>query len=97
MKKLTQDDAKHAPFWARSMAVDKNGIGFYHSIEKDKLKTDGDQWWPKNRFDHSNYICGVMTGEKKTGNYFHAIEFDATDWQNSAIDIDVMQPTAMRL
>ena len=86
MKKLTQKEAEHAPEWAKSMAVDENGIGFYHSIEKAKLKNDGGQWWPNNHFDYSEYICGVMTGEKKTGSYLDAINFDATDWQNSAID-----------
>ena len=86
MKKLTQAVFKDAPDWAKSAAVDENGNGFYHNIEVAKLKNDGGQHWPNNHFDYGKYICGVITGAKKSGSYLDAIRFDTTDWQNSAID-----------
>ena len=91
MKKLTQKEAEHAPEWAKSMAVDENGIGFYHSLTAEELTTTRGQWWPKNHIDYNHYVMGVMTGEKKTGSYLDAIKFDATDWQNSAIDIEAIK------
>ncbi len=86
MKKLTQKDFEHAPNWAKSAAVDKNGHGYYHSVTIDRLKNDGGQWWPNYHLDYSHYIMGAMTGVKKSGSIADVLFFDATDWQNSAIN-----------
>lgn len=86
MKKLTQADFEHAPIWVKSATVDENGHGFYHNIEKSKLKNDGGQWSPSDHRDCGYYIIAAMTGDKKAGSIVDIVEFDATDWQNSAID-----------
>ncbi len=76
MKKLTQAVFKDAPDWAVSAAVDASGGAWFYSVEKDDLRVvltrcESAQW----SCIHINDATCEFIGE-----------YDATDWQNSAID-----------
>lgn len=70
MKQLTQDIFKDAPDWVKSFALDSNGELHAYSVEKKWLSTCG--------FYHHAPL----------GSYseLYEVDYDATDWQNSAID-----------
>lgn len=76
MKKLTQKVFKYAPDWVESAAVDAGGGAWFYSVEKDDLRVvvtscESAQW----SCIHINDATCEFVGE-----------YDASDWQNSAID-----------
>lgn len=75
MKRLTQADFERAPEWAKSLAVDSNGELHAYHALKKWLLID-DTYHHAPLGSYSEIVC--------TG-------YDATDWQNSAIDREVSQ------
>lgn len=76
MKKLTQAVFDGAPDWVESAAVDAGGGAWFYSVEKDDLRVvvtscESAQW----SCIHINDATCEFIGE-----------YDASDWQNSAID-----------
>ena len=74
MKQLTQAIFNGAPDWVKSAAVDSDGDTYFYSVFKKKLRVSG-LWWG---YKHIPTTTCDYVGE-----------FDATDWQNSAIDREV--------
>lgn len=72
MEQLTQEIFNDCPNWVKSAAVDGDGTAFYHDTVSAKLKP----WLnvPFPTFKGSRYVQEIGVG------------FDATNWQNSAID-----------
>lgn len=73
MKKLTQAIFKDAPNWVKSAAVDKRGTAWGYSEPRSKLIADKRDWY---------------SGSQVSDIWLFDGDFDATDWQNSAIDRD---------
>ena len=71
MKKLTQDVFKGAPDWVKSVAVDADGYAYLYEDSAGSLIV--------HELEFSNHRWG--TAKKCLGD-----GYDATDWQNSAID-----------
>lgn len=77
MKKLTQDVFKGAPNWVLSAAVDESGVANYFSVPIEHLVKE------------ITFIGGIwLFMSNKSDTKFKKIGkgYDATDWQNSAID-----------
>lgn len=75
MKKLTQDVFIGAPDYFISAAVDSDGTAYLYDRPKSKLSKFRD-------YDDE----GVFYAEKPYISWIVVGEYDATDWQNSAID-----------
>lgn len=74
MKKLSQAIFEGAPDWVLSAAVDSDTDTYLYSVPKSKLKASGLWWAYKHNPDATCDFIG---------------QYDATDWQNSAIDREV--------
>lgn len=72
MKQLTQAVFEGAPEWVKSFAVDSDGEGWWYSVKNTDLMRD-DKYWG---YKHEKSIDVELVHKN----------FDATDWQNSAID-----------
>lgn len=80
MKKLTQDVFKGAPDWVKSAAVDSDGTAYLYNRPKSKLSTLRDYNDEGIFYAKKPYVSWMVVGE-----------YDATDWQNSAIDREVVK------
>lgn len=85
MKQLTQAvfGLPECPEWALSAAVDKNGKGSYYAdvikhLEPIEVATTG--MWIYKEGGNKRFEIKSISGD-----------FDATDWQNSAIDRGVIE------
>ncbi len=81
MKKLTQAVFDGAPDWVKSAAVDDDGVGTYYADTAEYLKAVkvcGSGFWIYREGGNKRFELQAI------GN-----DFDATDWQNSAIDREV--------
>ena len=72
MKQLTQADFDNAPCWINSAAIDSDGKAYFYECHTDDLSAEN----IRGAWD-------VMVGNDCC--LFFG-EYDATDWQNSAID-----------
>lgn len=85
MKKLAQDvfSLPECPEWALSAAVDDNGVGTYYSDTAECLeavKVCGSGFWIYREGGNKSFeVQAIGNG------------FDPTDWQNSAIDREVVK------
>lgn len=77
MKKLTQAIFNGQPDWVKSAAVDADGEATLHDVPKSELRVWLDVPFP------------MLTGGWQNKDVGYG--FDATDWQNSAIDREVTQ------
>ena len=68
---LTQAVFDNAPDWAKSAAVDSDGEAYFYSVSKSDLEMS-ESWYA---YLHNDDVSVDFIGE-----------YDATDWQNSAID-----------
>lgn len=75
MKKLTQAIFDGAPDWVMSAAIQADGSATLHDVTKDKLKPWLDVPFP------------MMIGGRQSMDVGDG--YDATNWQNSAIDREV--------
>ena len=74
MKKLTQAVFNDAPDWVNSAAVDEDGTAYlYESLSKDL-----------GLGDKSGVFGHIAKGYNRS--WIVVGEYDAVDWQNSAID-----------
>lgn len=83
MKQLTQAIFDGAPEWVKSAAIDENGELHYHSKTKDRLvaiPANGD-WLGC----HDAYVSPPDYNKTE----LVGSGYDATDWENSAIDREV--------
>lgn len=81
MKKLSQDIFIGQPEWVKSAAVDSDGTAYLYTAAASDLFTatdidDEDGVWVVTKPDYSWIVVG---------------EYDATDWENSAIDRGVVK------
>lgn len=79
MKQLTQAIFDGAPDWVKSAAVNPDGGAWFYSVGRDDLRVvltrcESEKW----SYTHINDATCEFIGE-----------YDATDWQNSAIDREV--------
>lgn len=79
MKKLTQAVFDGAPDWFMSAAIHGNGYARLWSVPKSNLAPCGREFISTSIFGETVY--SMPLGD----------EFDATDWQNSAIDKEVVK------
>ena len=77
MKKLTQDVFIGQPDWFMSAAIHENGYARLWSVPKSNLTPCGREFISTSIFGETVYSMPLGDG------------FDATDWQNSAIDREV--------
>ena len=75
MKQLTQADFNSAPSWAVRLAVDEDGTAFAFSVT--------DTFISKS---HGTHCCGEGFKFKIFGR-----GYDASNWENSAIDKEVLK------
>lgn len=85
MKKLTQAvfSLPECPEWALSAAVDGDGVGTYYADTAgylEAIKVFNSEFWIYKEGGNKRFELQVI------GN-----DFDATDWENSAIDREVNQ------
>ena len=80
MKQLTQAVFNGAPDWVMSAAVDSTGDVYFYAVPKKELSFDSDEcWW-------------VYLGDKDDSQNYSPYEgYDTTNWQNSAIDREVLK------
>lgn len=76
MKKVTRDVFIGAPDWAESFAVDADGRAWYYACPVSSLRRVAYCWLQAR---------GRVNIERAIG------EFDWSDWQNSAIDREVIK------
>lgn len=72
MKNLTQEVFDDAPGWVKSASIDADGNATYHDVPAKKLRPWVDVPFP------------MMTGGSRDKDVGYG--YDATNWQNSAID-----------
>lgn len=80
MKKLTQAIFDGAPDWVESAAVDSDSTVYWYNANTAQLvAVEGSHHVNAYDYDIGDGVTGVKVKEVGEG-------FDATDWQNSAID-----------
>lgn len=75
MKQLTQAIFDGQPDWVKSAAVDSDTDGYLYSVAKSELRVGG-IWWA---YRHNPDATCELIGKG----------YDASNWQNSAIDREV--------
>lgn len=79
MKQLTQAVFDGAPEWVMSAAIHESGYARLWSVPKSNLKPCGREFISTSIFGETVYSRPLGDG------------FDTTDWQNSAIDKEVVK------
>ena len=80
MKQITQAIFEGAPNWVKSAAVDADGSAYLNNVSVSQLtKFQGRHYHSGNIFTDDGELLEVQVK-------FLGYDFDATDWQNSAID-----------
>ena len=88
MRQLTQDVFSGAPDWVKSADVIHSGRAFYRSATKSRMRPNG----LFRSLIHAEDVQGYKSQMIEQGyydehaKYVPATVFDATNWQNSAID-----------
>lgn len=72
MKQLTQADFDNAPCWIKSAAIDSDGKAYFYACRADDLSAEN--------------IRGAWDVMVVNDHCLFFGEYDATNWENSAID-----------
>lgn len=87
MKQLTQDIFKGAPDWAASAAIDKDGSAYWYNAYSNQLVLN--KFWGEHIIN--SYVEDLPNyPEYLDISKFIGMGYNDTDWQNSAIDREVV-------